>query len=279
MPLRHHLPRHPLPIPLPLICPRCRPASPTLTEPKRFLHRRREPREPQRPPPEWPATPHPTPYDIFNIPRHAPYTKTRYYELAKLYHPDRHPHTTTHPHLSRATCTERYRLVVLANDILSDPSKRSAYDSHGAGWSPASRQPLTRETYRKWRAEAGSAAQNATWEDWEAWHDARNNGERQRPVYMSHGSFLALLAFAISIGIVGQANRAEAMANQRLKLMNNRQEQLMEGVDRRAAATAPMGKEERVEWFVRERENAAFEFTPQKWDKRSKDASSESGSS
>lgn len=83
---------------------------------------------------------------------------------------------------------------------------------------------------------------------------------------MSHGSFVALLAFALSIGIVGQANRAEAMAHSRARLAADRQSHVAEGLDRRAAGAAGMGKEERVEWFVRDRENAAFGFAPQRWD-------------
>ncbi|KAL2106439.1 hypothetical protein VUR80DRAFT_6705 [Thermomyces stellatus] len=259
--LLHHLPRHALPKASPL-CPRCL-ARPD-PQARRLLHRGSEYRPHPR---DWPTTPNPTPYDIFNLPRDAPYSKARFYELAKLYHPDRHHcHAATHPNLTRAVCTERYRLVVLANDILSDPAKRAAYDDHGAGWTlHPRRSPLTRETYRRWRAEDGSAARNGTWEDWEAWHDARS-GQKQEPVYMSHGSFAALLALALSIGIVGQANRAEAMAQSRARLAADRQSRVVEGLDRRAASAAGLGKEERVEWFIRDRENAAWGFSPQKWD-------------
>lgn len=253
----HHLARPPLPNALPLVCPRCRlpPRRDPDPQPRRFLHRRPEPQ-----PPEWPATPNPTPYDILSIPRDAPYTKARFYQLAKLYHPDRHhAHAQTNPHLTRAVCTERYRLVVLAHDILSDPARRSAYDAYGDGWAAA--RPLTRDTYRKWRADHHSAARNATWEDWEQWHDARR-GTKQEPVYMSHGSFFALLALAISVGIIGQANRAEAMSNSRARLMEDRQHQLLEGMDRRASSAAGLGKAERVEWFARDRENTAWGFSP-----------------
>lgn len=256
-----HLSRHPPPKVLPLLCPRCRPTVLCEATPvsRRFLHRQSDTHA------DWPASTNPTPYDVLNVPRDGPYNKARFYQLAKLYHPDRHHHTaTTHPTLSPAARIERYRLVVLANDILSDPSKRSAYDSHGLGWTLA-RPVLTREAYRKWRTDTGSAARNATWEDWEDWHAAQR-GEKQRPVYMSHGTFLALLAMAAGAAIFGQMNRAEAMANSRVKLMDLRQNEMIMGLDRRASATAGMGKAERVEWFIRDRENAEFGYAPQAWE-------------
>src|SRR6187402_3852458 len=61
----------------------------------------------------------PTPYQIFNQNKGSPYSKRRFYELVKLYHPDRHDHDTISHSLSYATKLERYRLVVAANDILS----------------------------------------------------------------------------------------------------------------------------------------------------------------
>ncbi|KAK4909169.1 J domain-containing protein 1, partial [Elasticomyces elasticus] len=93
----------------------------------------------------WPAPPHghvyPTPYQIFALEKSAPYSKARFYELVKLYHPDRnHCSSTpapapTHPErLSHKVKIERYRLIVAAHTILSDPARRSAYDRFGAGW-------------------------------------------------------------------------------------------------------------------------------------------------
>lgn len=256
----HHLQtlsRQPPPKILPLLCPRCRPAPLCEATPasRRFLHRQSDHAD-------WPTNTNPTPYDILNVPREGPYNKARFYQLAKLYHPDRHHHTATaHPTLSPAARTERYRLIVLANDILSDPSKRSAYDAHGLGWA-LGRPVLTHESYRKWRTDKGSAARNATWEDWEDWH-ATQRGEKQRPVYMSHGTFLLLLTMAAAAGIYGQVNRAEAMAQSRVKLMDLRQDETIMGLDRRASAAAGMGKAQRVEWFIRDRENAEFGYAPQ----------------
>ncbi|KAK3939221.1 hypothetical protein QBC46DRAFT_388488, partial [Diplogelasinospora grovesii] len=119
--------------------------------------------------PQWPASPNPTPYEIFDQPKNDAYCKARFYELVKLYHPDRRHHTS-HDGIPHLTKLERYRLVVLANDILSDPERRRLYDRYGAGWGS---QPDMRSSYRKadrtWRQEPGNPSMNATWEDWERW--------------------------------------------------------------------------------------------------------------
>lgn len=146
----------------------------------------------------------PTPYAIFSQSPSEPYSKRRFYELVKLYHPDLNKHTTTtHPlhSISTTELTNRYRLVIAANAILSDPHKRDAYDRYGAGWlgeleslgygysSGSSGQGgMGAGAYKyghthRWRtggAGAGTGSYawpidqdpmyNATWEDWEAWY-------------------------------------------------------------------------------------------------------------
>ena len=58
----------------------------------------------------------PTPYQIFQQEKGAPYSKFRFYELAKLYHPDMcsHKHSRARS-LSPHVRVERYRLVVAGN--------------------------------------------------------------------------------------------------------------------------------------------------------------------
>ena len=91
----------------------------------------------------WPASASqgklPTPYEILKLRKGSPYNKRSFYELVKIYHPDRaipsHVRSDICPHPIRL---ERYRLIVAAHTILSDPSKRSAYDRWGAGWGSSS---------------------------------------------------------------------------------------------------------------------------------------------
>lgn len=93
------------------------------------------PRRPLEPDQSWPSTKHPTPYDILGVRKGQPYHKRKYYHLVKAYHPD----LNTSHRLSKATQTDRFRLVVAAHEILSDTTKRAAYDMYGAGWSSPSR--------------------------------------------------------------------------------------------------------------------------------------------
>lgn len=170
-----------------------------------------------------PATVIPTPYQIFHLDKNAIYPKKHFYELVKLYHPDRHlsePNLSEKTPLSRDVRNERYRLVVAANEILSDPVKRSAYDKYGSGWGENMKKSRSetvsnyhyryhyRYRYRyhaKWSGfyADDSPMKNATWEDWERWYQ-RHNQETHRPsVHFSHESFLFMaVALASLVGVL-----------------------------------------------------------------------------
>ena len=62
---------------------------------------------------------HPTPYQIFEMKTNGVYSKARFYELVKVYHPDRG--NGKDEALPRHIKMERYRLIVAANHILADP--------------------------------------------------------------------------------------------------------------------------------------------------------------
>ncbi|ESZ92901.1 hypothetical protein SBOR_6710 [Sclerotinia borealis F-4128] len=153
----------------------------------------------------------PTPYQIFNQKKSSPYSKRRFYELVKLYHPDKHGiDIDTNEGLSYDTKLSRYRLVIAANDILSDVVKRSAYDTYGAGWngSPEALDPRDKHgEYRGWTGPNGPS-QNATWEDWEKWHKRDAKG-KQEPRFVSNGAFVWLIAVFVVLGGLGQLTRFE----------------------------------------------------------------------
>ncbi|KAI4207976.1 MAG: hypothetical protein LQ346_000313 [Caloplaca aetnensis] len=160
----------------------------------------------------------PTPYQIFQLGEKAPYSKRRFYELVKLYHPDRHGHCCNVPHvdsLPSDSKMQRYRLVVAANDILSDPSRRRAYDHSGAGWSnhpdvgrsSSTSEPSMRQRWSGFHDD-DSPAWNATWEDWEKWYE-RNSKQAQAPVYTSNGGFVSLVALVVALSALGQASRVD----------------------------------------------------------------------
>ncbi|KAK1709729.1 hypothetical protein CaCOL14_012392 [Colletotrichum acutatum] len=230
----------------------------------------------------WPTCKNPTPYDIFAIDKAAPYTKARFAELVKQYHPDKH-HATALDSLPAATRLERYRLIVLANEILSSPDKRRAYDAWGFGWhipgktgaAPEDINEVYRRADKAWRhgyARNGgdSPAMNATWEDWERWHERQANGgnERQKPMYMSNASFAALVLAALAVGTVAQTTRMDNSTATFLEKKNAHEANISEALRRQGQAVAGKGREERIERFVRERENINFGFMPSKLDVR-----------
>lgn len=155
-----------------------------------------------------PATAIPTPYQILHLEKNATYSKQHFYELAKVYHPDRHlsePELSDETSLSSDVRIERYRLVVAAHEILSDPVKRSAYDRFGIGWGENIEKSRTRYDsdypYRtKWSGfyADDSPMKNATWEDWERWYQ-RHDREKQETVYISNRTFLSMAVTLASL--------------------------------------------------------------------------------
>lgn len=93
---------------------------------------RHNPREPDKHFP-WPSTQIPTPYEIIGMKRGQQYSKVKYYDLVKAYHPDR-TMISSPGHLSKEERARRYRLIVAAHEILSNPQKRAVYDLYGLGW-------------------------------------------------------------------------------------------------------------------------------------------------
>jgi DnaJ domain len=82
----------------------------------------------------WPTQPNPTPYEIFNLPRSASQQeiKARYFLLVKQYHPDHAP----------TTPVDRFRKVVEAYKILSQPLRRQEWDTQNPTARPSEfRQP------------------------------------------------------------------------------------------------------------------------------------------
>ena len=148
----------------------------------------------------WPSTQSFTPYDVFNLPRNAPYSKNRYYDLAKIYHPDR-----PSKEIPLEVRLQRYKIVAAAHEILSDPSKRAAYDLSGAGWHYHPRQEPTAGPYEP----DMNIYANATWEDWERYHN-RHHGKQQHVV--DHRTFtrlvilLTLFGGALQASWIGQLN-------------------------------------------------------------------------
>ncbi|AEO68205.1 997ae4c3-f94f-4028-b87e-9b1429abae20 [Thermothielavioides terrestris] len=217
-------------------------------------------------PPRWPTSAHPTPYEIFGLARNAPYSKARYFQLAKLYHPDRHHHTSGDG-ISHVTKLERYRLVVAANELLSNPQKKRMYDLYGFGWeNQADSQSRHREADRAWRQQPGNASMNATWEDWERWYRERDgsggSGEKQEQIFTSNLAFMAIISTFLIIGTWGQMTRAGANSVTLLEMRDQQHVALSNELRERRNQRAGLDREARVESFLRQRELERWAYDP-----------------
>jgi curved DNA-binding protein CbpA len=93
---------------------------------------------------------------------------------------------------------QRYRIVVDAHELLSDPIKRAAYDQSGAGWSH-----MVPETTTEWEPRGSGIYANATWEDWERWNN-RHQGPQQHVV--DQRTFTRLVILLVLFGGALQAS-------------------------------------------------------------------------
>ncbi|KXL49839.1 MAG: hypothetical protein FE78DRAFT_139184 [Acidomyces sp. 'richmondensis'] len=228
---------------------------------------------------EWPVPPTgqscPTPYQIFRMKQNATYTKARFNELVKLYHPDL-DNGITLGSISRAVRLERYHLIVAAHTILSDPVKRRAYDRFGAGWEgrPETAGGGSRSTghrsgpfSRSWNDPFDPIWQNATWEDWERFYArrAREHGfcdpgpsGSQGPTYMPNSYFFVLLVALAMIGSSATYSRAEIASQnfvEQRDLAHDRAAKQLRKV--RQEVTGIRDKDDRIEWFLRQRDARA----------------------
>lgn len=215
----------------------------------------------------WPLSPTYTPYDIFKQGRGDPYSKRRFYELVKIYHPDRP--CNNHPqcrHISDAVRLERYRHVVAAHEILSDPSKRDTFDRFGAGWHHWNRitgfgsvgddaANNTQQPYGRGEGFDDSIFKNATWEDWERWYQ-RHEPRRPQNYDVSQNTFASLvivIAIFAGIGQLSTLGSYSAQVDERLQELNERCSRFLAG--RREQTLSQMNSQDaRVQNFLIKRD-------------------------
>lgn len=139
---------------------------------------------------QFPKKRNPDPYEIFHLAHtaNAAEIKTRYYELVKIYHPDKLEHPS-------AADQERFRKIVAAYDILGDKAKRNAYD-HGrptwVGHGAPQRRP--HGSYTGWRP------MNAR--DWESFYENQRSDKNDAEDSLQgdiKNNMTALIAFGAVI--------------------------------------------------------------------------------
>lgn len=229
----------------------------------------------------WPAAPKgqscPTPYQILAMKHKAVYNKTRFHELVKIYHPDRP--SAPNDELPHTVKVERYRLIIAAHTILSDPTKRNAYDRFGAGW--AGRAEVgDRDTWHQrspgdrpgpfshsWAHPPDDPIwQNATWEDWERFYarKARESGtaegihrQNHGGLYLQNSYFLLLVVILAAMGSTANYNRAQDAGTyivEQRDIIHDRAAKELRRVKQEASQSG--SKSDRIQWFIRNREAA-----------------------
>ncbi|KAK1970911.1 DnaJ domain-containing protein [Colletotrichum sublineola] len=146
----------------------------------------------------WPQTPCPSPHDILGAEPGQTYSKKQFHRLVKLYHPDLHSlNEDALDAIPRATRTERYRLVVEAHEILSNPQKRFMYERYGLGW------VLPRRENKPYSYQA--AGVHGT-------KDSRPSGHagsrQQIPIFASNATIAIILVAVAMAGAIVQLERA-----------------------------------------------------------------------
>lgn len=204
----------------------------------------------------------PTPYQIFDLKQNASYSKAKYYQLVKLYHPDLSNSGSSNG-ISDHVKMERYRLVVAAHTILSDPAKRSAYDRFGAGWDGRAESGQSHYSHsagpfsHSYGNPNDPIWNNATWEDWERFHQRRDGvyPEKRAPVYMANSYFLALIVALAVMGSSLNVNRAKDAGHyivEQRDLVHDRAAKELRRV--RQEASTLSSRQDKIDFFVRQRE-------------------------
>lgn len=196
----------------------------------------------------------------------------KYFELVKIYHPDRSTINSARDGLSHGERLERYRLIVLAHEILSDPAKRSAYDAYGAGW--GAKRSSTIQYSRGFSSASGkeygqgpgydnSPFANATWEDWERWYRRNADGTQKQAyagTYVNPNAFAAFVIMLAVLSGIFQATRASTLSGN----MAEKQLAFTEETNRFMTARATQFDEEnldsggRVKAFLEKRDPTRF---------------------
>lgn len=179
---------------------------------------------------------------------------------------------------------ERFRLIVSANAILSDPTKRAAYDRFGLGWNFANAPARDRPNPRWWTEREGHGAppgfdknygkggpydpsRNATWEDWEKYYQRKSAAARgetggdegQSPIHTSNRAFITIVAFLASLGGLANLSRANVNGQKFSDEADSRSAKLRKDMRKRREEAAAMGsKDERIQAFLRSRDPIGY---------------------
>jgi curved DNA-binding protein CbpA len=140
--------------------------------------------------------------------------------------------------------------VVTAHEILSDPTRRAAYDQTGAGWSHnPKRYNTVADASADWGPYGPTIYANATWEDWERWNN-RHQGKQQHVVdqrtFTRLVILLVLFGGAVQASWIGQLNSGH---EQRLREVSEDSMRFLTGRRQHTVAQMPHN-DARVQSFL-----------------------------
>ncbi|EFQ32871.1 DnaJ domain-containing protein [Colletotrichum graminicola] len=149
----------------------------------------------------WPQGPYPSPHEILGAEPGRPYSKKSFHRLVKLYHPDIYGVNEKEvAGIPLAKRLERYRLVIEANEILSDPQKRLLYERYGLGW-VLSKYGTQSTPCSHYYAARGSRTHGGR-------PSAQAAPERQFPIFASNATIAIVLVAMAMTGAIVQLERA-----------------------------------------------------------------------
>lgn len=83
---------------------------------------------------------------------------------------------------------------------------------------------------------------------------------------MSNRLFASLIIALCAVGALAQKSRAESIGDEYVEWKAKKHAEIGRELSRRGNEMAGMGREERVDAFIRERENASYQYAPSKYD-------------
>jgi hypothetical protein len=99
--------------------------------------------------------------------------------------------------------------------------------------------------------------QNATWEDWERYHQHKSGATQKAPVYMKNSYFLAMVIALVMIGSSINVNRAKENGEYLIEARDLVHDRAAKNLRQaRKEVEGFSNRQDRIDFFIRQREAA-----------------------
>lgn len=191
-----------------------------------------------------------TPYEILNPDKDAAYDKRGFHEMVK-YHPECIAGSSLRASSASSRCSqashlERYCLAIATHAMVSEPSKRAAYD-----WNSGGKKAYPYD----WISEQHGTQRRARNAAWNHFSHSKGAEDTQKPVFVGHGAFVLCFLLIAAVGGYGQAARAGSSGDAVVGKRDLVHAQISKDLERtKQVDLAFSDREERIQDFVRRRE-------------------------